>query len=598
MAENADVLIQVGALPDVASAKEAGRKIREIIEAEVSKFAGGTLKGQKGAKGVISAISGLSGTTGVDTYYKAAESRYALRNVSRKGLTAAQRAELREMDRELGIIENVARRSSINEPINRTFAETRLRSKIDTSLQTLNKGLTPNFAEVYRAAEKSGDTKKLAALDRQIAIKTKAAGVVLSNPEDVTNEQFGAATATKKVVSELKSNTKALNSLTKVGNVALGIAGALAREGAQLYATEKRIGWQERVDRSFWGSQTARAKEKQAEGAFLGGGLGAVVGGIIGTIIAPGVGTAIGAGLGGSIGGTLGSLPGEADEARIKSYQKTIADTQNRFKNFYLYGDKYSTNVANAIQETGMASTGDVQKMAHNASTLRGRMMLGQISNEDMLMYQFMPEYFNAIMSGANQEEIMRAYANDMSRLPEDLQLTVAEQVGGGSAGMYALSKSGMLNQMSPEFFRQMTSLDSAMLIAGKGFLYGGLERGWVDANKSFMGQRVDIERATQKRGAKGSFGIFSPLHDLEYESLLGSLLYDPRTYRHYSSNQDVERTEYWMNGNLQMGYDKNKEAVKQTINIYTGTGEKIGTYENEISKNQGSYTSVISLGQ
>ena len=593
MAENADVLIQVGALPDVASAKEAGRKIREIIEAEVSKFAGSTLKGQKGAKGVIGAISGLSGTTGVDTYYKAAESRYALRNVSRKGLTPAQRAELREMDRELGIIENVARRSSINEPINRTFAETRLRSKIDASLQTLNKGLTPNFAEVYRATEKSGDTKKLAALDRQIAIKTKAAGVVLSNPEDVTNEQFGAATATKNIVKELKNNTKALGGLTKV---AVAAAGAFAVAATNTYAANLQTEWDENISRSTFGHMAAAAQRKKNTGKLVGGTGGAAVGAAIGAAAAgavsygalSGVGATIGAGIGGSVGSTLGELPGIEDEKRLESVKKSIAQVQQRYKAAALYRGRYSVGFGEAVETTGMASASDVQNMVHNSQTLSARMMFGQVGDDEMLMYSLMPEYFAAAMNGASDAELAAAFKSSVEKLPPNLRLWAAERVGGGSAGMLAYTQTPVYEgtQAAAAEYRE---LDAAQMIAGKGFLHGSVQRALQTGYAQFNKFRDDIQYLTEDN-PNGTYGLFSVTPGSKDSAVLSELLFG-KTFNNYSSIDDIEN-EYRdimhkKEDARERGMGAARAAAKQTIYIVLPNGEQ-KKYENEILEEMG----------
>lgn len=580
MAENADVLIQVGALPDVASAKEAGRKIREIIEAEVSKFAGSTLKGQKGIKGVISAISGLSGTTGVDTYYKAAESRYALRNVSRKGLTATQRAELREMDRELGIIENVARRSSINEPINRTFAETRLRSKIDTSLQTLNKGLTPNFAEVYRAAERSGDTKKLAALDRQIAIKTKAAGVVLSNPEDVTNEQFGAAAATKKVVSELKSNTKALTGLTKVASI---VGTEFIRTATAVIPTY----WEQHVARSYWGTREAEVARVGAVAKGAGGAVGALIGGAIGSVV-PGIGTVIGAGIGGALGESVGGLYGTYQSKQLEATKKTINQVNQRYRMAGIYGDQYSVGYASAVQDTDMASAGDVEKMVHNSATLGARMMFGQVGENEMLMYSLMPRYFAAAMNGASAEELAQIFKEDLDKLPPMFRVWAAENVGGGSLGMMAYSNSPMFSgvQGGAAKFREY---DTEQMQLGAGFAVQTATRAIENRREEQKAFRTDLERNMRSPRA----GTWMPTGTEEERVFYrrAPMMRAQAVIDEYTGKSDNRMVP-------DMSSAIGAKSILQTINIVLPDGTLVEQYENEIKKDfmESGYTSTVGI--
>lgn len=239
----------------------------------------------------------------------------------------------------------------------------------------------------------------------------------------------------KEMASSIYASSTALNPQTATSTIisALGPS-AIAAAGMNAITAMLTQGWQSDVGRSWNTSREAQAGMTKQ----LGGGLGAIIGGIIGSFAGP-AGTVVGS----IIGGGAGALPGEYLSYRIKGHEESIKYAVNQTRNEALFGRGYSTALGGMINGQGIASGEDVSKMAGNALTLRARMMLGLVGENEMLLYSLMPDYYRASMEGKQGIELMDAYQRSILGIGDpSLRAFAGTSVGGGSAGMYALANS------------------------------------------------------------------------------------------------------------------------------------------------------------
>lgn len=488
MAGNADFVLEAAVLPDLSSAKKAGAALRAEIEKALAGLPADIREAAVGSK--RSYLSGLSGATSGQALYtnlsniRAGIKRGVIARSALDSMTIEQEDAVRAVDELIKQRTNLARRVYVNEPVNKRLAQKRLATKVEEATKTLGAGLPSDFVDKYMAAQESGDTKTLAKLSRQYKAKALAARTVLQNPALATDAKYGAAMSVVEVQDEIKNrerqqqdavkdNTKALKTLSV-------IATNVVATGLKTFAAALPTYWHESVTRSTFGRMAAEAERRKIYGKGIGTGAGNIAGGIIGGLIGGPAGAMIGASVLGNVGGTIGSLSGKYGEERLQSVQKTIAQINERYRTQGIYGGQMSVGYAAAVQETGMASAGDVEKMVHNSATLGARMMFGQVGENEMLMYSLMPGYFAAAMNGASDAELASAFAADLNRLPPQLRVWAAEGVGGGSLGMMAYSNSPTFSYVQGNAGK-LRSIDSAIMAAGAGFHVQSGVRGVLD---------------------------------------------------------------------------------------------------------------------
>ena len=491
MAETADFILEAAVLPDISSAKKAGAALRAEIEKALSGLPADIREAASGSKNSYLGTLG-SARSGQALYTTLTNIRAGLkRGVAARSvldyLTVEQEDAVRQVDELIKQRTNLTRRLYINEPVNKQLSQKRLATKVAEATKALGRGLPSDFVEQYMEAKESGDTKTLAKLQRQYKEKAIAARTVLSNPALATDAKYGAAMSVVDVQDEMrnrekqqqdaiKENTKALKTLSVI---ATGVVATSFKTMANVLPTY----WHESVTRSTFGHLAAAAERTQIVGSGVGSIAGNVIGGLIGGLIGGPAGATIGASVLGSVGGTIGSLSGKYEGERLQSVQKTIAQINDRYRAQGIYGGRMSVGYAAAVQETGMASAGDVEKMVHNSATLGARMMFGQVGDNEMLMYSLMPGYFAAAMAGKTGPELADAFAADLNRLPPQLRVWAAEGVGGGSLGMMAYAASPTFGYVQGQA-GSLSSIDAAIMRAGAGYHVQGGVRGVLDRIK------------------------------------------------------------------------------------------------------------------
>ncbi len=215
------------------------------------------------------------------------------------------------------------------------------------------------------------------------------------------------------------------------------VLGALGKTVLDMY----RAKWQADISRSAMGTREAQYGEVRSVGQNIGGVLGALIGGAAGTLL--GGNTLVGATIGGAVGASAGGIPGEYLQKRLEANKVSIGYILGQHRNETIYGTGFSTALAKAIQDQGIASSSDVTNMANSSLTLRARMMLGMVGEQEMLMLSFMPEYFQALMSGAQGAQLINAYARSGRGIGDSsLRALAMQSVEGGSQGMMAFAQS------------------------------------------------------------------------------------------------------------------------------------------------------------
>lgn len=484
MATNADIELSAVVLPDIDSAKKAGAALRSELSKAIASLPGDI---RDATAGYIKSL-GAAGT-GAGLYQALSNVRTGIKRGIRTftaldPLTEKQEDAIRAVDEYVKQQATIVKRTYINDPINKQLSERRRKIKVDEATKALGRGLSSDFVDRYMAAEEAGDTKTLAKLQREQKTKAIAARTILSNPTLVTDAKYGAALSVFEAQDEIKDREKQQQDAVKENTKALKTLSVIATNvvatGFKTFAEALPTYWHEAVTRSTFGHLSAEAKRAEIYGGGAGSAIGNVLGGIVGGLIGGIPGAMIGSSVLGSVGSTIGSLSGKFKGERLESVQRSIAQINNRYRAQGIYGGQLSVGYASAVQETGMASSGDVEKMVHNSATLGARMMFGQVGENDMLMYSMMPGYFAAAMAGKTGAELANAFAADLNRLPPQLRVWAAESVGGGSLGMMAYAASPTFGYVQGNAGR-LASIDTAIMRAGAGYHVQGGVRGILD---------------------------------------------------------------------------------------------------------------------
>ena len=343
----------------------------------------------------------------------------------------------------------------------------------------------------------------------RVAIK-EAKRAALSAARTVSSSAFagveGYDATSKEALNVIKDLTKA----TKFNTAALVAVNSAVAAGLGFAGQALPSYWGQMATRNLFSARTAYNERVTAGGQAAGGVIGGVLGAAIGGALTSGMGGQIvGAQIGSSIGSLTGGLIGKSRQAEWESQQKSISDVQARFKALGLYRGAYSPTFGAAVGELGQASASDVEGMVGNSQTLAARMMFGQVSDNEMLLYSLMPNYFAAAMAGASDAELAAAYTRDLNALDPSLRLWVGSMVGGGSAGMVAFSQDkysgGVLSRGS-----WYHGTDHVLVSYGGSYQAGSVERGALNAHAMEGQVRADLNKAAKAEASGTMEGIYS----------------------------------------------------------------------------------------
>ena len=273
----------------------------------------------------------------------------------------------------------------------------------------------------------------------------------------VSGKKLGADVygLSKTIKEETKDFIDSTTDVAIASKGAMGVIGSIVGVAAnslidyeQTYLTSK---WSEQVSRNVYDSRRAQEIRKQSAakniGAVGGGIIGAIGGGIAGFFTGGPVGavagSVIGAGAGAKRGGDIGSTYGEYGKTMLESDIKSVSQMSQRLRAKSLYGSDYNTFFAQAITDSGIANgEAAMGHLAGSAQAMRGRMMLGQVGEQEMLYMSMMPNYYAALMNGVTGPELARIYAEDLNNIGDpSLRYVVGNALGGQDAYVMGSNK-------------------------------------------------------------------------------------------------------------------------------------------------------------
>ena len=221
-----------------------------------------------------------------------------------------------------------------------------------------------------------------------------------------------------------------------LANFSGNIANYFAKEYKAFYANREN---------PFSNRREQRAEEVQKIGASVSKWVGGILAGV-GLVAAPVTGgaslalTAGGAAL--AAGGTWGAGFRERQIAAATSSQQDAIE-QRRWR--ALYGERTNGwQFAKFVGKTGFATEGDVETMMANANTFNAAAAFGGVSSSQYMALAMMPNYYNAMVSGASESEMLQAYQADMQALGPGMGAYFS-QMAGVPENMRALVNSGTL---------------------------------------------------------------------------------------------------------------------------------------------------------
>lgn len=264
----------------------------------------------------------------------------------------------------------------------------------------------------------------------------------------------------KKLFPEEKAIAENLKKLNKSDLVAFGkdgkstasadtgvwtaLAGKVAKDVFGSYGNMLQSYWGESVTRNAYASREAYLSRVTTGGKLA----GSIIGGLLGALTLNPM--AMGAGY--AAGGEIGSLFGKYGETMFKSDVKSSSDMMGRIRNKALWGSSYNTYLAKSITEMGMANGESAMGgLADRSMSMRARMMLGQVGEQEMLYYSMMPNYYMALMSGITGPELLRIYKNDLAAIGDpSMRYLVGQAIGNTDAFVAAqTTPSSMLSSMA-----------------------------------------------------------------------------------------------------------------------------------------------------
>ena len=300
------------------------------------------------------------------------------------------------------------------------------------------------------------------------------------------------------VTSEAETAAAELEALGKTAKIT-GLLFSGMSAGATMYYQSK---WAQDAARNVTASNMAYYQRWESGGQIAGGAIGAIVGALIGGPI----GAIIGAtGL-----GSLASLWGNYKQKELEGVLKTVATTTGARRDYLMFRGTSGFSMGQAMEDAGFGTASDLNNMRWTSQTLPGAMALGMVGEQDMLMLSLMPEYFSALMGGADAATLAAAYQKSVQNLPVQLRPLVATMAPGGSQGMY-------VNAIDPQFNNflgysyDMALRDRYFVAASERTMAGSIARSQKNLGLAALGVRENY--------AQGMQGLHEDYFDMSYDS-------------------------------------------------------------------------------
>lgn len=300
------------------------------------------------------------------------------------------------------------------------------------------------------------------------------------------------------IADEAENAAAELEALGKTAKIT-GLLLSAGSAGASMYYQSK---WAQDAARNVTAANMAYYQRWESGGQIAGGAIGAFAGALIGGPI----GAVIGAtGLGG-----LAGLWGNYKQKELEGVLKTVATTTSARRDYLLFRGTSGFAMGQAMEDAGFGTASDLNNMRWTSQTLPGAMALGMVGEQDMLMLSLMPEYFAALMGGADAATLAAAYQKSVQNLPVQLRPLVATMAPGGSQGMY-------VNAIDPQFnnflgySHDMALRDRYFVAASERTMAGSIARSQKNLLLAALGVRENY--------AQGMQGLHEDYFDMSYAS-------------------------------------------------------------------------------
>ena len=240
----------------------------------------------------------------------------------------------------------------------------------------------------------------------------------------------------------------------------------------------------EKIQRNAYYSEKAHRERLKAYAKGVGSVGGAVVGGVAGGLIGgaislpAGGSAAIPGALGGAAAGSwfFGRVAGMYPEWYKKEFESDIRSSTEiaaMARNHSLYGYSYNTFFEHGLTEQGIANgAAAMGGLADRSMNMRARMMLGQVSEQEMLYMSMMPNYYAALMGGVTGPELLNIYHRDLQSIGDpSMKYLVGHAIGNTEAFAAANSRyfSSFYNQnyaASSAYKRNTDALEASFMTA------------------------------------------------------------------------------------------------------------------------------------
>lgn len=293
-----------------------------------------------------------------------------------------------------------------------------------------------------------------------------------------TDEYMGGSLALEKTIQEniaaLDRSTKSTESLTEWVNVyGKAVAAGAAGIGAGNYLSNTL--------KNYLGNRDTAYTEFRHDMANLvqtaGGGIGALIGYLLGNAVAPGVGGIVGA----TIAGGAGGLFGGAWNRFIAAQESSQEDAIDNIRWNALYGGRGNGwTYARFASKTGMASVSDVQNLTSATNTFMPATAFGAVSDDQWLALSMFPNYFAALVAGADEHTMIKAYQADAKVLGPGYSQFFSQNLPGMSEGLRAYAMSGAVDMVGNDLDR-VTEMQNKINEIAPGFLQDYYARGVKD---------------------------------------------------------------------------------------------------------------------
>lgn len=245
--------------------------------------------------------------------------------------------------------------------------------------------------------------------------------------------------------------------------------------------------WGESITRNAYASRQAYLSRWTKGGKVA----GSIIGGILGGLI----GGPVGAGIGYSTLGEVGQLFGKYSETKYQADIKSSSDMMARLRNKALWGNEYNTYFAKALTDVGIANGESAMGgLADRSMSMRARMMLGQVGEQEMLYMSMMPNYYAALMAGVTGPSLLNIYKRDLDAIGDpSMKYLVGQSIGNTEA--FAAANSPYFNSVYSSTAGVTGAYEGALSRVQGGFVAGRMTAAMETLTRDFSEIFASVRR-------------------------------------------------------------------------------------------------------